>query len=155
MILLDLSNPFKFTLKDQNGNKKVLEGTFREYTKEEHLEAKNKHKNLMKKNDESQKLVRELVRLNEKKDVKNKLEDYEAVDALIDQIAEKEEAITKLGKSVDLDVMEEGLKFRFELCLGGKSRDDILELAERVGYAKVYEKIVEGVQEGKPKPKNA
>lgn len=155
MILLDLSNPFTFTVRDQNQNEKELKGTFREYTKEEQINANNKHKALLKKNEEAEKITRSLQRLYRKIDIKLKLEDYEAVDKLDDEISKLEDKAEKLGKGVDLDVYNEGLKERFELCLGGDDKEDILELADRVGYAKVYEKIAEAIQAGKPKKGNA
>lgn len=150
MKLLDLSNPFKFTLRDQNGDETVLEGTFRAYTKKEQETAKKKYSGAVKGAEEVQKIARKIGRLVKQIEIKEKLEDYEEVDklyaeqtALEDELEALSEDFSKLG--------DKGLKERFNKCLGGEQRDEIIALAEAVGYETVYSKIVEGMQEGKSK----
>lgn len=150
MKLLDLSNPFQFTLRDQDGNETILKGTFRTYTKEEQSEAKKKYDEYMKGADEVRKLGRKLERTMKQLEIKEKLEDYDAVDKLYTEQTKLEDKIEALGKKFD-GVENDGLKDRFEKCLGGDQRDEIMQLAEQVGYDVVYAKISEGVQEGKSK----
>lgn len=148
MKLLDLNNPFTIKLRDQEGNEKDLKGTFRTYTKEEQLEAKKKYSDVVKNTEEIQKVARNLQRVAKQVEIKENLKDYEAVDKLYGEQMKLEDKLESLGKKVK-DVGDEGLKERFAKCLGGEHKDEILALAEAVGYEVVYAKITEGVQEGK------
>lgn len=150
MQLLDLSNPFEFTLRDQEGNETLLKGTFRTYTKKEQDLAKKKYDGAVKDAKEAQKLAHKLQRLEKQIVIKEKLDDYEAVDKLYEQQTELEDKLEALGEDFD-KLGDKGLKERFNKCLGGDQRDEILALAEQVGYEVVYAKISEGVQEGKSK----
>lgn len=150
MKLLDLSNPFQFTLRDQNGTETLLEGTFRTYTKKEQDEAKKKYEGVVKGAEEVQKLARKLGRLERQIEIKEKLEDYEAVDALYAEQTKLEDKLEALSKKFS-DVGNDGLKERFNKCLGGDQKEEIIKLAEAVGYDTVYNKITEGIQEGKSK----
>jgi len=151
MILLDLNNPFSFTLRDQDGNETELKGTFREYTKKEQADAKNKHESTLKSINRMRDISRTIARNERTITVKEKLEDYKAVDKLITANNKLEDELKTLSETIDKDSADNSLKERFELCLGGDDKETILTLAEQVGYETVYSKILEGVKAGKPK----
>lgn len=148
MKLLDLSNPFEFTLRDQEGNETPLKGTFRTYTKKEQDTAKKKYDGAVKGAEEAQKIARKIGRLAEKIEIKKKLEDYKAVDELDDEKSALEDKLEALSDDFN-KIGDKGLKERFDKCLGGDQREEILSLAEQVGYDTVYAKITEALQEGK------
>jgi len=149
MILLDLSNPFEFTLRDQDGNETQIKGTFREYTKKEQQEAKDKYEKLIATAEKVNLIARKITRNEKLIEVKEKLEDYQSMDKLLTDTNKLEDELIKINKTVNVDEAGDGLKDRFALCLGGEQKDEIIDLAETVGYQKVYEKIAEGVIKGK------
>lgn len=151
MILLDLSNPFTFKLRDQFENEKEIKGTFREYTKEEQIKAKEKHEKAIKRGEEAQKITREIARNAKQIEVKENIKDYEAVDKLFTRNVTLEAKLEKLSKEVNKDSLDDGLVERFALCLGGDQKDEIIALAEQVGYQTVYAKISEAITAGKSK----
>lgn len=151
MILLDLNNPFTFTLRDQDGNETELKGTFREYTRQEQKDAKDKYTKLLTVAEDLQKIGRKIARNERQIEIKEKLEDYKAVDKLVTATNKLEDELEALGATVDKDSGDNSLKERFNVCLGGDQKDEIIELAENVGYQTVYAKIIEGLTAGKPK----
>jgi len=150
MTLLDLSNPFTVTGGDQDGNEKILTGMLREYTKKEKQTAKDKYKKLLDAAEELQKLSRKITRNERQIEIKEKLEDYKAVDKLLTETNKLEDRVEELSaSSMEAYKDDSGMKDRFNTCLSGDDKTDIIELAERVGYDVIYSKISESINEGK------
>lgn len=151
MKLLDLSNQFTFKLRDQDGNEREIKGTFRDYTKKETEEAKKRHKEQVNASEKMQKLLRELKRNERSIEIKEKLEDYKAVDRLLNQNAKIEEELILLSEEATKEGAGNGLKERFAICLGGDDKEEIMALADQIGYDVVFKTIQEAIFEGKPK----
>jgi len=150
MTLLDLSNPFTLTVRDQDGNEKILTGMLREYTKKEKQTAKDKYKKLLDAAEELQKLSRKIARNERQIEIKEKLEDYKAVDKLLTETNKLEDRVEEISThSMEAYKDDSGMKDRFNTCLSGDDKTDIIELAERVGYDVIYSKISESINEGK------
>jgi len=145
MAILNLNNPFTMTVE---GSDDELNGFFRDFTKEEHIAFQNKNKKIEKLVNESQSLFKSVKRAIKKVELKEKLEDYLALEKAQDELYELEDKLDETNTKFNEDeALKNMLKERFDICLGGKDAEKILELAEIHGYEKVYETITDSIVE--------
>lgn len=150
MITLDLNNNFTFTTKDQFGNETEFKATFRELTKKELTEFKAKNEAIDKYIKDGQKTIEQIKRTSKLIEIKEKTEDWEGVEKLTLEMHKLEDSLYKLTDKFDAESERlKVLKERFELCLGGDNKDDIIELAETYGYDTLMNTITEAIREGK------
>lgn len=150
-MILDLNNPFEFTLREGD-NTSVLKGFFRSLTISEQKNFKAKNKQLEEKTNKGTKLAQEVNRLNRLIEIDTKRDDWDCVKK--NQIALDKIQDELLTYSETFNPDEELLKIwreRFELCLSGEHKTIIIELCENVGYQTVYDVIHEAIAEEKAK----
>lgn len=147
MATLNLTNPFTITI-DDGETTKDLKGTFRDFTRQEKEDFEQKHHDAHVQVKKSQSLVRKIEQLQRIVSLKEKQEDYEgqemAMQELSSLVEELEAATEKVVFGANDDTL---LRERFDVCLGGEDRELIIEIAETVGYAKVYHTITEAISE--------
>lgn len=149
MTTFDLNNNFTFNLVDGT-NEKKLSGTFRELTKREQLDFKRKNEAIETTIKQGIALAEKIKRNNRMIDIKEKTEDWKAIEKLITETNKLEDEIQKLSESFSPDEERNNiLKERFELCLGGADKDEIMHLAETHGYETVFGVIGDAIREGK------
>lgn len=147
MITFDLTNTFQF-----NYNGETLEGSFREFTKSEHRDFKAKNEAITQEAKHGQELANKIRRNERLMEVKEKTEDWKGLEKLMAENNKLEDELKALADSFsETHEKNEALRDRFELCLGGKDRDTIIELAETHGYEVVFKTIGEAIEEGKLK----
>jgi hypothetical protein len=150
MALLDLSNAFTFTTKDQLGNEKELSGTFRDLTKKEQNDFKNKNEAVEVTIKKAQKIIDTIKRNARYIEIKEKTEDWGGIEKLTTDNYKLEDELIKITEKFNADEERRNiLKDRFTLCLGGEHKDVIMELAEAYGYEELMKVIGEAVAEGK------
>lgn len=150
MITFDLNNPFKFTVKDQNGSEKELSGTFRELTKKEQHDFKVKNEAIEKTVKKAQSIIDKLKRNVKMIEIKEKTEDWAGVESLTVENFQLEDDLIKITDKFDVEEERKAImKTRFVLCLGGENRDEIIELAETYGYEELMSVVAKAVVEGK------
>jgi len=152
MALLDLSNAFTFTTKDQLGSEKQLSGTFRDFTKQEQNSFKNKNEAVEATIKKAQKIIDSIKRNARFIDIKEKTEDWAGIEKLTVENYKLEDELVKITDKFNADDERRNiLKDRFTLCLGGEHKDEIMELADTYGYEELMKVIGEAIAEGKPK----
>jgi len=152
MATLDLSNAFTFTTKDQLGNEKELLGTFRDLTKKEQNDFKNKNEAVETTIKKAQKIIDSIKRNARYIEIKEKTEDWSGIEKLTTENYKLEDELVKITDKFNADDERRNiLKDRFTLCLGGEHKDEITELAEAYGYEELMKVIGEAIAEGKQK----
>jgi hypothetical protein len=150
MITLDLSNPFEFTLKDQFGNTKTVSGTFRELTKKEHDDFKKKNKTLEASAREGEGFVKKINHTKKLINLREKSGEYNVAANLMADLEAIERDFDAFSSSFDpVKERNDVLRARFNLCLGGDDRTEILEIAELYGFDRVLETILKAISEDK------
>lgn len=150
MITLDLNNNFAFNTKDQFGNETEYKGTFRELTKKELQDFKAKNEAIDKYIKDGQKNIEQIKRTHKLIEIKEKTEDWEGVEKLTYELHKLEDSLYKLTDKFDAENERlKLLKERFDVCLGGEQKDEIIELAETYGYDTIMNTITEAIREGK------
>lgn len=150
MITLDLNNQFVFTTKDQFGETAEYKGTFRELTKKELAEFKAKNETTSATIKKAQALIEKAKRITKSIEIKEKLEDWASVDELTKDLHKTEDELYKLSDKFDAESERLNMiKERFELCLGGEQKDEIIDLADTYGYDTLMDIITEAIREGK------
>lgn len=150
MLTLDLSNPFTFTLKDQFGVEKEVSGTFREMTKKEQSDFKDKNEKLNKVVRQGEKLINKINRNKQLMILLEKSEQFKEASTLFVETADLEDQLNTLSDSFD-PAKERNmiLKARFETCLGGSDIGAIMEVGEVYGYDRVLDVILKSIAEDK------
>lgn len=147
MSLLNINNPFTMTI-EEGEETKDLRAFFRDFTKAEKREFDKKNKKIKEAADKSIELTKQMRRSIKSVDLKEKQGDFEGQEAELTKLYALEDELDALNKEFNESELQTKLiKERFELCLGGKDADEIMALAETVGYDRVLKVIQESIVE--------
>jgi hypothetical protein len=133
----------------EDGDKKTkLSGTFRSFTKDEKTQFEKKHEEIGAAAKEAQFLIKQINRASKKAELKEKQGDFDAQEISLNELYNLEDKLEELNTDFNQNDSEtELMRERFELCLGGKDADKIMELAEEHGFGRVFAIIQESIVE--------
>lgn len=148
MITLSLTNEFTFNTSDGA----EFSGTFRELNLKEEKEFKDLAQLSIKLATKVDKIIKKMSK-NEKRiaffEAKNDFDEADKLEKKNEALAEEIRALSEEHKPNEQ--VNNTLRKRFNLCLGGDNREAIIKIAEEIGYKPVFDVIKKAIIEGKQK----
>jgi len=127
---------------------KTLTGTFKELSKSETKAHKAKQDELLKLSKETRKYSSRLTFLQQKKEIKEKLEDWAEVDKIFEEMQELTDKLNEAIEVLSDSEQEENIyKSRLDMSLGGDFISEIMELGHEYGYKRVFDTIQKDIQD--------
>ncbi len=123
-------------------------GTFADLTKKEEKEVTSSFSNQKKNIEQMNKLLKQQAKLIRKIDVAEKQDKWTKIEKLESEKDVIDAQIDTLTVTIDDETkIEDMFKKRLEFSLGGDDKDNILAVAAKYGYERVFHTILEDLKE--------